>query len=588
MKTIILFALIIQSAFALKAPEVISVNSLRELPEFYLISNSVRDGFIGLNTKIKLTGNISCNEKVQLQKRGFFKTRKSGRNHDFKIDKSIQFKFPRNISTCILKLKDLMGNEKSIKLVKDEVQFSFLKEYNQKIEECSYSKMNNLLDINNLFLTNKIPMLSCVSKAPEIEILYESKDSFLTKIETLLGTKPPLSFINNQNPYAKLDFSRAPKLKAIFLTTLLYRRDFSGTVLARLLKFHAKRGTLINIIATGYMHNEKDQSLLMELSRYSGNIRVQEYKYQSKNPIKFPTKYAVDYLRNMHMKMMVTLSEKETDNTIITGGRNVHDGFVFSEKPDFSKFPELNQFSEEESYAYWQDLEIKVRSSSVAKSIYSHLLKFWNREINSQKMQPIRKGNSVELIDSTEIIDSDGVTMRHFMSAPFADDRSLEKLYVDMIDKAHKSIQLSTPYLRPTKRIMKAFVRAIDRGVDVAIQTRINLEGDTQAWLYEETNKAAINSLFKKAKIYEWSKSSILHTKLIIIDNEMAFFGSVNLSRRSFIQDMEHGLMIRGEKEVQKLSNIFVDYNSQSRRITEKESRRFWASLVIALIPNQF
>jgi phosphatidylserine/phosphatidylglycerophosphate/cardiolipin synthase-like enzyme len=430
-------------------------------------------------------------------------------------------------------------------------------------------------------------MMSCAHSSSDIQILDKSEDGLLSKMEALLGYKPGVEFLKNGNPYAELDFSKAPKLDAIFISTLLYRRDFTGTVIGRLLKFHAERGAIVNIIGTGYMQDEKDKSLLKELSQVKGNIRVQEYKFIDANgPIKSPGAYLSNYLRDFHVKMFVTLSSTNPkDNVVITGGRNIHDGFHFAEKPDFSKYPEIQQ-SPEGAYAYWNDLEIKISSETVARSAYGLLLKFWNRKVKGQVTEKLSV--KTEAIDASDILNSNETQMRHFLSLPFNDDQALEKLYVDMIDKAETSIRLSSPYLRPTKAIMNAFKRAIERKVQVTIQTRINLAGDTQAWLYEETNKAAINDLFEHVKLYEWMENSILHTKMMIIDDKFAFFGSVNLSRRSFIQDVESGYIIHDPNFVGKLAEVFDNYRHKSRVIDEKQKRKFWASIFVFLFQNQF
>ena len=129
-----------------------------------------------------------------------------------------------------------------------------------------------------------------------------------------------------------------------------------------------------------------------------------------------------------------------------------------------------------------------------------------------------------------------------------------------MIDSAKKSIKLSSPYLRPTPKIMEALKRAAKRGVAITIQTRVELQGDTQAWLYEEVNKESINALYKVAKIYKWKENSILHSKFLLIDGEAAMIGSVNLSRRSFVQDVENGFVIQSEPVVHKMETIFDSY----------------------------
>jgi phosphatidylserine/phosphatidylglycerophosphate/cardiolipin synthase-like enzyme len=283
--------------------------------------------------------------------------------------------------------------------------------------------------------------------------------------------------------------------------------------------------------------------------------------------------------------MFVTISSNPSENTVITGGRNIHDGFVFEQKPDFSKYPELQQ-SPKGAWPFWNDLEIKVTSKEVAESSFAHLLKLWNRKVRGQVVNHI--SDLKKDIPAQDVLASEKTMMRHFLSLPFNDDHALEKMYVEMIDKAESSIMLSSPYLRPTKAIMQAFKRAIERKVHITIQTRINLAGDTAAWLYEETNKAAINDLYEHVDLYEWAENSILHTKMMVIDEKLAFFGSVNLSRRSFIQDVESGFIIYDPNFVSRLVDMFDLYRKKSHAIKGKQKRKFWASLVVNLLENQF
>lgn len=565
MKKHLLLSLIVVSiplsACAYQASEVLHLD--KNQPGTFLISNSLHETKLEINNEMDADVEIKCDKDVKISKKLF---------HRKRIDVTI----PVSVTSCLVKAGD-----KEVKLIKDEVQFPMLKKLHRNVENCDYSATGN----TNVFLSNEYPMMTCAHPAGEIEILSDSELGLLGKMEALLGYRPSSDFIKNNDPYAPLDFSKAPKLDAIFVSTLLYRHDFTGTVIGRLLKFHAERGTLVNIIGTGYMHEDKDKALLKELSQVNENIRVQEFKYIEDSLLK-KARFFTNYLRDMHVKMFVTLSSTNPkDNVLITGGRNIHDGFVFSEKPDFSKFPELDQ-APEGAWAYWNDLEIKIESPELARSVYSHLLKLWNREVKGQKAEDISIAQ--EKIDATEVLNSNVPMMRHFMSLPYNDDRALEKLYVEMIDKAQKSIRLSSPYLRPTKAIMNAFERAIKRNVDITIQTRISLAGDTAAWLYEETNKSAINSLYDRVHLYEWTEGSILHTKMILVDEEYAFFGSVNLSRRSFIQDVENGLVIHDTHFVGKLVDTFIGYNKRSRVIDEKQKRKFWATVIVGIAQNQF
>lgn len=582
MKTTLFFALLLSlSAYASKSPEVLYLDAQDDLSvdkngipkRTFLISNSRQEGRLGIrNEHETLVAELQCDQEVV-------------RKIKLKKNKTTEVFIDQKADECLLKLSET----KVVRLIKDEVAHPFLKELNHFKESCRYEEVN-ASPISQQFLTNNYPIMGCAHPATQIDILPKSEDGLLAKVEALLGYRPDDEFIYNQNPYAELDFSRAPQLDAIFVSTLLYRHDFSGAVLARLLKFHAKRGTLINIIGTGYMHSNEDKALLRELSKI-GNIRIQEYKYHDPRRGLGPVFSALtNYLRDMHVKMFITLSYKHPENNVmIMGGRNVHDGFVFATRPDLSQYPELNQLDPKAPYAFWNDLEIKVTSTELARSTYAHLLKLWNRKVVGQVTEDIQLAqDKAEVISSEEVLNSKNPMIRHLLTLPFNDDHALEKLFVEMIDKAQHTIKLSSPYLRPTKAIMAAFERAIERKVNIIIQTRIDLKGDTQAWLYEETNKAAINSLFEKVKIYEWTESSILHTKLLLIDDNFAFFGSVNLSRRSFIQDVENGFLIHDKDFAQKMHQIFDNYNERSRPIDKKQKRKFWATIFMSMIQNQF
>ncbi len=542
----------------------------------FLVSNSRRDGIVqisysGSRFKSQVVGlgepqteygpDLWCNNR-------WVKTLKLSIGSD-------EVAIPKQNSTCQIRI----GNKPIVQFLNDEAYSPIYKKFGTSYrEECRYSG-------DGPMSSNRYRNMSCAQPFDDVSILSDSIDSFLVKLEVLLGQKLPKSFIDAQNPYADLDFSKAPKLDAIYLSTLLYQNDFSGQVLARILKFHALRGTMVNIMGTGYMHSDNATSLFKELTLQTKNIRIQEYKYYEDEFFK-KFLFVTNYFRNMHVKALVTLSSANpNDNVVIVGGRNVHDGFLFQSKPDLTRFPELDQIDPDSTFAYWQDVEFLFRSPNVAKTMYAHLLKLWNRDLVRTTIEPVAfRTKSSPVTDLAALGEN---TLRNFISLPFSDNQALEKLYVELLDSAKSSIVISSPYLRPTKSLLDAILRAVRRGIRVDIQTRINLAGDTQAWLYEETNKVAINELYDKVGVYEWQGNSILHSKIIVVDDKLSFVGSVNLSRRSFVQDVEGGLLIQSPTFNSQLRSLIGSYRDQSRQITAKQKRNFWATVVLSLIENQ-
>jgi cardiolipin synthase len=433
------------------------------------------------------------------------------------------------------------------------------------------------------------PQLGCPQPIKKFEPLESPESGFNAKVEALLGQKPPADFIKNGDPNAPLDFSKAPKLKAVYLSSLVFRSDFYGTVMARLLKYQADHGALVNIVTTDYMMLDKDRALLEPLAAQNPNIKLDKFKYNNPNGlISKATNLITDKFRDMHIKLFITLSdEKERDNVVIFGGRNIHDGFLYKELPDHSRFPQLVQYGEgkDDDFVHWNDFEAKVTSKQLADSTSAHVQRFISRNKETQEMVPFSNSSPACQPKQSENTED---TFQHFISVPYVDDHALEKQYAKMIDSAKSSIKISSPYLRPPKSILDALERATKRGVDIQIQTRVELKGDTQADLYEEVNKESINAFYKTTQIYEWKENSILHSKFLLVDSEKAMMGSVNLSRRSFIQDVENVYLINNPDVTKQMEKIFDSYVQKSVQITKPLPRKLIPTLKINLLENQF
>lgn len=554
-----------------------------------------------------IQGHLQCSDSVSVLFRGLLAPQITGKDISFSLyDRSQQLDKDQRViavdpfvKSCDLKLQVTDYYNKisylGVRLVQEFSHFAFLPSLTYRKENCNY--VGTPLTGENIFFSNSYQNITCAMNADSIETLETPESGFKAKVETLLGQAIPEDFITNANPEAALDFSKAPKFKAIFLASLVYRSDFYGSVMSRLLKFHADRGTLVYIIVTGYMQSDEDHRRLQKLSRDNPNIRLQEYQYHAvRGGIHALGEKINELHRDMHIKMFVTLSDHaDAENVVVTGGRNIHDGFLFDSKPDYARSPLIAMYAKE-NFVHWSDFEIKVTSRSTAETMFAHLLTFWNRETQSEKINFIdsKQGllpNAVLQTQMNKTIDIEKNSLnfstpllRHVISIPFNDEEALEQIYVDMIDQAQNTIQFSSPYLRPTQKIANALMRAIQRNVAVTIQTRINLEGDTLPWLYSEMNKGSINQFYDKVELYEWKEKSILHSKFILIDGRFGFIGSVNVSQRSFIHDIESGFIIYNPEFIQHMAKIFAGYNQKSQRIVEEQKRNYLVVLLLKII----
>lgn len=498
-----------------------------------------------------------------------------------------------NVNQCTLHFWDpvLPARKGGLRITKDAFIFPFLKPLNQWKEDCFFPDPKNSQALSLLFLSNQYRNMTCPNTAEEVTALETAEAGFKEKIVSLLGQEISDKFIQAANPYAYLDFSKTPRLDAIFISTLVFRNDFSGALIARLLKFHADRGTLVYILTSDYRQTEKDRTLLRGLVALNGNFRLQSYQYNALGPIyKKPIDYVNEFRRDMHLNAFVTLSKSNPENsTVIAGGRSIHDGFLFKTPPDLSKFPTMIQNGEEKEapFQHWTDFELKVRGEITAKALFAQLLTFWNRDSKTQDI------NLIDIKDrqtSTPVpnLETGNLSLRHFVSIPFKDNLALERLYVDMIDRAQYSIKISSPYLRPTTAISDALTRALARNIEITIDTHLELAGDELDWLYSHDSKDHPGKFKDSLKIYTWTGNSVLHAKFILVDGKLAFVGSANISRRSFSHDIENGFLIYNQAFIANLEKTFEGYIQESRRVYKHQKQSILSGIWMSLFQNEF
>lgn len=565
---------------------------------------------------------LSCDAEFKIQQNKIFQNEKSKNKIEFKLfDSQLNAQkiifFPSSaVTSCQMKFqdKDTLGRKKEIiKMERLDKKFPKLVKLMNSVEICRSPKMDseNVGTLKNLFQTNKYDNMTCANSIDNARLLSEGTDGIAAKIEVLLGQKLPSNFIDNGDPFAPLDFSKAPILDGIVLSYLNIRSDFSGVLLTRLLDFHARGsvnkmgkvirpGTPVFIYVSEVTSLDKDKNMLQDLALRNGNIKLIEYRWM--NTFKSGLGSFIDYFhRTNHVKIFATLSEQNAkDNVVILGGRNVHDGFVFK-NPIFSIYPTMVQYGEgkDDKWVVFRDLEAMFVSDSFAKQIFRHYFHLYYKNSETFNMQSPSLTVFQNEQDSihpeyfnhfSNHIDfgTNKMWVRHFISVPFKDGHTLTELYADMIHAAKKKILITSPYFRPNKTIQKALEQAVDRGVEVKLVTRLDLKGDTFGGIASDVNKQGVNSFLGKIKMYEYAEpKEILHSKLLLIDDEFTFIGGVNLNKRSFEHDTENGLIIGSAVFNQAVISWFNQYVLQSKEITKEQKVLFWRKWIIDIIDKK-
>ncbi len=564
-------------------------------------NNSLNNVEENKNNQRFFEASIKCNDGFRMKSYLFSKSIEKNKIANFRIyeqsgnSANIYFNFSDKITNCEMLFSDPENSntQYGIRLKSNIDQALKITKLNDRFQECILPNASGLKGVEKLFLTPNYNSMTCAQEVDDIKTLEVPTDGLKAKAESLLGRELSDDFVNQMNPYAELDFSNAPKLNTILISYLVFRHDFYGTLIARLAKWHAEHGAQVRILMSDVIAAKKDKILLHDLVENSNNIKIQEFRYDS--DMGSLGDHLSEFHRTMHVKLLVTLSDNPSDNVVYIGGRNIHDGFVFMKTPDHSAYPELIQYGSQkgadEGYAPWRDFEMRIKSKKFAEEVASHYMTLWQRDSQTFYARSINQN----IVSKTPLDpkyferDENSALIRHFMSIPYKDDSALENFYIDIFESAEKSIRLSTPYFRPTKKIGEAIKRAVDRGVKVTLITRIDLSGDTAAIILGEVNKEGINSFLNKIKIYEYLEPGvILHSKIILIDDKISILGSVNLNKRSFIHDLENGVMIYNPAYNQKMNSIMDTYSKIAREVTEKQKIAFWKKIVIGIFDKEF
>jgi phosphatidylserine/phosphatidylglycerophosphate/cardiolipin synthase-like enzyme len=547
---------------------------------------------------------ISCNAPFEIKQGLFFRKMAKEKIAKFELVEQkgktpkITFRFNKLISQCEMRFHNIVHPEKQygIRFLPESLETNRISELRNKVDVCFLPSDKNLKGIEKFFLTSDYQSMTCGMnvKSDDLTTLEDPLSGMKAKAESLLGMPVPEELITQKNPYLALDFSNAPKLDVVLISYLVFRSDFYGTLISRLLKWHADHGTQVRILVSDVITLAKDHQMLYGLQESSNNIKLQEFRYDSAGNGGGIGDLLSEFHRTMHVKLFVTLGKAEKDNVAFFGGRNIHDGFVFKDTPNYSAFPEMVQYGSEkgkdENFAPWRDFEVRVRSRTLAEKIANHYLTLWERDSQNFTMRSINQNIKInKYVDEQYFLNDDVTMIRHLLSIPYKDDAALENFYVKLFDSAEKTLRLSTPYFHLTKAIGDAVERAVARGVQVSVITRLDLKGDTADIIISEVNKGTINKFINKIKIYEYVvPNEILHSKLVLIDGKFSFIGSVNLNKRSFIHDMENGIMIYNKSYNQKMNKIMDSYMTTTKEVTEKQKLTLWKEIVVKIFDKDF
>ncbi|TPL76219.1 phosphatidylserine/phosphatidylglycerophosphate/cardiolipin synthase family protein [Mesorhizobium sp. B2-3-13] len=450
---------------------------------------------------------------------------------------------------------------------REEIADPALASLDSRYQRCPAPSGAGVDALERAFYASRWLSQTCAMPIGEPRLLRKSRDGFNAKVEALMGAPLSDATIDKGDPELPLDFSKAPTLKLIYLSSLEFKADFSGRIVERLIRHHAALGTKVRIMITDVLERDKDDAMLHRLAAEFPNVELQEYRWQADHGA--PIDEQISQLHKVHhIKMLATLAQDPARSRVIIGGRNIHDGFLFHQPIDLSRYPDLEQYGKTDGfslnyYSNWSDFDIEFADRATVETLAAHLSTIWLRDADTNLARPF----SVP-------VHGDGRPQgnaRHFISVPYEDDHALEAYFVELVDAAQHRIQIVNPYLNLTPSLAEAFDRALARGVRIDIVGRIDLKGDIGGKFLTALNKLFVEKYGDRIDIREFKAPDVvLHSKIMMIDERLVAISSVNLNNRSFFHDSENGMTVLDPAFYARMKPVYDDYLAHSNPVSTK------------------
>lgn len=234
-----------------------------------------------------------------------------------------------------------------------------------------------------------------------------------------------------------------------------------------------------------------------------------------------------------------------------TGGLNIGDEYMGK----FKKF------------GYWRDTHIRIRG------IATHMLQLifivdWylttNELLSDDKYMP-----KMKIIGDTAI--------QVVGTGPDSKWEDIHYAFFSAISQAKKRVYIETPYFIPDESLLKAIKTAALSGVDV----RIIFPQKIDHYIVNIASYSYFEEIMKAGgKVYLY-QNGFIHSKVFLVDDELASIGSSNMDLRSFMLNFEVNAFIYDKEYVNMVADQFYRDQEDSIQLLEENyrTRNVWVRL---------
>lgn len=350
--------------------------------------------------------------------------------------------------------------------------------------------------------------------------LYGMSDpQFSREMGVMLGpaitTGNRIEHLNNGDEIfpAMLEAIRSAQ-KTITFETFIYWAGEIGQQFAEALAERARSGVRVQVLLDWAGSLKMDDDLL-DLIERSG-VDVHSYR-----PLRW---YHLNRLNNRtHRKILVV-----DGKVAFTGGVGIADLWL----------------GNAEDQDHWRDIHFRLEGpvvSQVQAAFNDNWIKTTGEVLHGEDFFPEQ--------------DQAGDIRAHmFISSPAGGSENMQLMYMLAITAAEKSIDLQAAYFVPDELITSTLLAAVERGVRIRIMVP---DKHIDQQMVRFVSKALWGDFLHKGVEIHTYEPTMMHNKMLIIDERMVSVGSTNFDMRSFHLNDEASLNIYDHAFAEAMTRVF-------------------------------
>ncbi|GHP13396.1 cardiolipin synthase [Lentilactobacillus fungorum] len=363
------------------------------------------------------------------------------------------------------------------------------------------------------------------AKTSADEVVQRSRtavDMFMTTDAAFLSRQNKVHIFTNGNDlfHRVIEDIEGAK-KSIHIEFYTFYNDQIGKEILNLLVQKAKQGVEVRVIYDSWGSMGTTRKFFQPLVDAGG------FAYPFLNTRSVLLDFRINF--RDHRKIIVV------DGTIgYTGGFNIGDQYLGRKK----------------KFGNWRDTHIRIIGSGVF-GLQARFILDWNATSPRDQIDEEEVEAKYFPVTTTK----GNVNMQIVSSGPDSDLQQIKMGYIKLITMATDYCWIQSPYLIPDDSVLDALRIAAMSGVDVRIMVPSMPD---HPFVYRATQYYARQLADDGVKIYFYN-DGFIHSKTMVIDDEIASVGSANLDYRSFKLNFEINSFIYDQKFSIDMRNIFLN-----------------------------